>query len=105
MDWLDLLAVQGTLKSSPTLQFKSIISLVLSFLYGPALTSIHDYWKNHSFDCMDLFQQRKHTDKCLMYIYIFTNQKMEGAEVQPQLIQGIRRGDGFGEFIGYNSFI
>ena len=40
-----------------------------------------------------------------MYIYIFTNQKMEGAEVQPQLIQGIRRGDGFGEFIGYNSFI
>ena len=50
MDWLDLLAVQGTLKSSPTPQFKSINSLVLSFLYGPTLTSIHDYWKNHSFD-------------------------------------------------------
>ena len=33
MDWLDLLAVQGTLKSSPTLQFKSINSSVLSFLY------------------------------------------------------------------------
>ena len=30
--------------------FKSISSLVLSFLYGPTLTSIHDYWKNHSFD-------------------------------------------------------
>jgi len=29
---------------------KSIISLVLSFLYSPTLTSIHDYWKNHSFD-------------------------------------------------------
>ena len=29
---------------------KSIISSVLSFLYSPALTSIHDYWKNHSFD-------------------------------------------------------
>ena len=28
--------------------------LVLSFLYGPTLTSIHDYWKNHSFDHMDL---------------------------------------------------
>ena len=36
--------------SSPTPQFKSIISSVLSFLYSPTLTSIHDYWKNHSFD-------------------------------------------------------
>ena len=50
IDWLDLLAVQGTLKSSPTPQFKSINSLVLSLLYGPTLTSIHDHWKNHSFD-------------------------------------------------------
>ena len=119
MDWFDLLAVQGTLKSSPTPQFKSINSLALSFLYqgfpdssvgkesacnaedldsipglgrspgegkgyplqysglensmdyivhrviksrtqlnnfhfhflySPTLTSIHDFWKNHSFD-------------------------------------------------------
>ena len=50
MDWLDLLAVQGTLKSFPTQQFKSISSLVLSFLHSPTLTSIHDYWKNHSLD-------------------------------------------------------
>ena len=57
MDWLDLLAVQGTLKSSPTPQFKSINSLVLSFLYGPILTSIHDYWKNHTFEYMDLCKQ------------------------------------------------
>ena len=28
---------------------------MVSLLYGPALTSIHDYWKNHSFDYMDLF--------------------------------------------------
>ena len=57
IDWLDLLAVQGTLKkeSSPTPQFKSINSLAFSLLYGPTLTSIHDYWKNCSFDCMDLF--------------------------------------------------
>ena len=48
--WFDLLAVQGTLESSPAPQFKSINSLVLSFLYGPTLTCIHDYWKNHSFD-------------------------------------------------------
>ena len=51
MDWLDLLAVQGTLKS--LLQHhssKASNSLALSFLYSPALTSIHDYCKNHSFD-------------------------------------------------------
>ena len=37
-------------ESSPTPEFKSINSLVRSFLYCPTLTSIHDYWKNHSFD-------------------------------------------------------
>ena len=36
--------------SSPTPQFKSINSSALSFLYSPTLTSLHDYWKNHSFD-------------------------------------------------------
>ena len=46
MDWLDLLVVQGTQESSPTLQFKSISFLVL----GPTLTSIHDHRKNHSLD-------------------------------------------------------
>ena len=50
MDWLDILAVQGTLNPSLTPQFKSINSLVLGFLYSPTLTSIHDYWKNHSLD-------------------------------------------------------
>ena len=50
MDWLDLLTVQGTQESSPTLQLKSINSSALSFLYSPTLTSTHDYWKNHSFD-------------------------------------------------------
>ena len=51
MDCLDLLALQGTLKeSSPTPRLKSINSWALSFLYSPTLTSIHDYWKNHSFE-------------------------------------------------------
>ena len=44
IDWLDLLAVQGTLKS--------ISSSVLSFLHSLTLTSIHDHWKNHSLDNM-----------------------------------------------------
>ena len=43
-------------ESSPTPQFKSISSSVLSFLYSPTLTSIYDYWKNHSFDETDLCQ-------------------------------------------------
>ena len=47
IDWFDLLEVQET---SPTPQFKSINSLALTFLYSPTLTSIHDYWKNYSFD-------------------------------------------------------
>ena len=50
MDWLDLLAVQGTHESSPTPQFKSINSSALSLLHSPTLTSIHDHRKNHSLD-------------------------------------------------------
>jgi len=56
IDWFDFLAVWGTLKSIAP-QFKSISSLVFSLLYGLTLTFIHDYWKNHSFDCMDLCWQ------------------------------------------------
>ena len=37
-------------ESSPAPQFKSINSSVLSFLYSQTLTSIHDYWINHSLD-------------------------------------------------------
>ena len=37
-------------ESSPAPQFGSINSSALTFLYGPTLASIHDYWKNHSFD-------------------------------------------------------
>ena len=42
--------------SSPALQFRSINSSVLNFLYDPTLTSIYDYWKSHTFDYMDLCQ-------------------------------------------------
>ena len=48
MDWLTLLAVQGTLES--LLQHHSSEAPALSFLYSPTLTSVHDYWKNHGFD-------------------------------------------------------
>ena len=49
MDWLDLLAVQGTLKeSSLTPQFKSSNCWALSFLCSSTLISICDYWKKHS---------------------------------------------------------
>ena len=44
-------------ESSLAPHFETINSSVLSPLYGPTLTSVHDYWKKHSFDSMDLFQQ------------------------------------------------
>ena len=50
IDWFDLLAVQDTQKFSPAPHFESINSSVLSLLYGPTLTSVCDYWKNHTFD-------------------------------------------------------
>ena len=55
-DWFSLGLVgspcspRDSQESSPTPQFKSINSLVLSFLHSPTLTSIQDYWKNHSLD-------------------------------------------------------
>ena len=58
IDYFDLLAVQGTLQeifSSTTVQ--SINSLALSLLYGPNLTSLHAYKKNHGFDSMYLCPQ------------------------------------------------
>ena len=51
IDWFDLLAVQRTLKF--LLQHHNVKASILwcsSLLYGPVLTSVHDYWKNHSFD-------------------------------------------------------
>ena len=47
--WISLLS-KDSQESSPTPQFKSINSSVLSFLYSPILTTIHDFWRNHSFD-------------------------------------------------------
>ena len=56
IDWFDLLAVHETLKS-PRAQFESINSSALSLLYSPTLTSIRNYWKNHSFDYADPCRQ------------------------------------------------
>ena len=51
LEWTDWISLQSKgLSSSPTPQFKSINYLALSFLHSPTLTSIHDYWKNHSLD-------------------------------------------------------
>ena len=54
-------------ESSPTPQFKGIHSSALSFLYSPTLTSIHDYWENHSFDWMDLCWQ---SNVCFLICYL-----------------------------------
>ena len=46
--WFDLLAVRDSQESSPAPRFERINPLVLSLLYGPTLTSIHDYWKTRA---------------------------------------------------------
>ena len=46
-------------ESFPAPQFEGISSSALSFLYGPNLTSVHDYWKNQSFDYTDFCMQSK----------------------------------------------
>ena len=58
-DWLvwSPCSPRDSQESFPTPQFQSINSLAFSLLYGPTVTFIHDYWKNHSFDYMDLCQQ------------------------------------------------
>ena len=50
MDWLDLLAVQGTLKSLLQHQVQKHQFFNVSFVYSPTLTSLHDHWINHSLD-------------------------------------------------------
>ena len=59
LDWLvgSPCSPRDSQDSSPTPQFKSISSWVLSFLYSPALIYIHEYWKNHSFGQIDLCWQ------------------------------------------------
>ena len=55
IDSFDLLVVpRDSQESSPTQQFKSINSSMLSFVYGPTLTSIHDSWKYNNFNYTDL---------------------------------------------------
>ena len=68
INWFELLVVQGTLNSSPTPQFKSINSSVFSLLYGPAPTSTEDYWKNYTFDYIDLCRQNNVS--CFLICYL-----------------------------------
>ena len=54
--WISLLSKElSRVFSNTTVQ--KMNSSALSFLYSPALTSIHDYWKNHRFDKMGLCQR------------------------------------------------
>ena len=65
IDWFDLLAVQGNLKSlfqhhnlkASVLWCSAFFTVQPSLLYGPTLTSLPDYWKNQSYDYTDFCQQ------------------------------------------------
>ena len=59
--WISLQS-KGLSRISPTPQFKRINSSALSLLYGSTLTFVHDYWKNHSFDYMNLCWQSSVSD-------------------------------------------
>ena len=54
---LTSLSPRDSRESSPAPQFKNINSSVLSFLHGSAVTSVHDYWENHSFDYMGIWRE------------------------------------------------
>ena len=58
-DWLvwSLCSPRDSQESSPTSQFKNINFLMLSFLYIPTVTFVHDNWKNHILDSMDIYWQ------------------------------------------------
>ena len=62
VNWFDLLAVQETCKSLLQHHSSKSISSALSHLYGSTLTSVYDYWKTHSSDYIDLFQQNNVSD-------------------------------------------
>ena len=66
-------------ESSPIPQFKSINSLVLSFLHSPTLISIHDHWKNHSLDWMNLCWQSNISANMLLEI---------SGEITPERMKG-----------------
>ena len=55
IDWFDLFPLQGTLESSLALLFESNNSSASSLLYGPTLTSVHDYWKKNIASIMQTF--------------------------------------------------
>ena len=57
IDWISLQSKGLSRESSLASQFNGISSSVLSLFYFTALTCVHDYWKNHSFDCVDLCRQ------------------------------------------------
>ena len=57
IDWFDLLADQGTLKSLLQHHNSKASILQCSAFFMVQFTSIHDYWKNHSFDYTDFFSQ------------------------------------------------
>ena len=66
-DWIYLQS-KGLSRVFSNTTVQNINSLVFSFLYSPTLTSIHDYWKNHSFDWMDLWWQ---SNVSVFYLFIY----------------------------------
>ena len=67
--WISLQS-QWLSRVSSTPQFESINCVALSLLYGPTLTSVSDYWKNHGFNDTDLCQLKKKRKKSSAHAYV-----------------------------------
>ena len=65
-------------------QFESIHSSVLSLLYGPTLISVRGYWKNHSFDYMDLCQQ----SDVSIFFFLFLHHHRKDIMKNIQILKG-----------------
>ena len=106
--WFDRLAIHGILKSSPAPQFKSINSLVLSLLYGPTLTSIHDYWENPSFDYMHIYQLPwwlRWSRICLQGRSLIPGSGRSPGKGDGCPLQHSCLGNGQGSLVGYSSWV
>ena len=107
-DWLvwSPCSPRDSQESSPTPQLNSINSSALSLLYGPILTSIQDYWKNHSFECSNhcTIALISHASKVILQILQVRLQQHVNQEL-PEVQASLRKGRGIRDHVGRNVVI
>ena len=90
IEWLISLLSKGLSRVFSINTVQKLNSLMLNLLYSPTLTFVHDYWKNHRFDCRDLCQQ-KYVSFLMSWLFSSDGQSIGAsysASVLPMNIQG-----------------